>query len=91
MQEVRIHESRCLRRRQCSLIFISSTLSCVLGSGPDTIHLTQHSSPLNCSFLFVVFVIFFVLFLFSMLSLKLCRCYPDIVLSSGPRTGLVTT
>ena len=60
MQEIYPHESRCLRRRKYRLIFISSTLTCVFGSEPDTIHLTQHSSSLSCSFLFVVFILFFV-------------------------------
>ena len=47
MQEVHPHESRCLRRHQYRLIFIPSTLSCGIGSGPDTLHQTQHSSPLT--------------------------------------------
>ena len=47
MQEVHPHESRCLRRHQYRLIFIPSTLSCGIGSGPDTLHQAQHSSPLT--------------------------------------------
>ena len=48
MQEVHPHdESRCLCRSQYKLLFIPSTLSCVLGWGPDTVHLTQHSSLLR--------------------------------------------
>ena len=47
MQRVQPHESRCLRGHQYGLISIPSTLSCVLGSVPDTIHQTQHSSPLT--------------------------------------------
>ena len=47
MQEVYPHESRCLRRHQYRLISIPSPLSCVLGSGSDTIHQAQHFSPLT--------------------------------------------
>ena len=47
MQKVHPHESRCLRRRQYRLLCIESTLNWVLVSGPDTMYLTQHSSPLG--------------------------------------------
>ena len=65
MQEVHAHESRCLRRRQYRLIFIPSTLSCVLGSGPDAVRLTQHSGPLTYSFLLSFSFYFLFCFCFS--------------------------
>ena len=93
MPDPHVNESRCLRRCQYRLLFISSTLSCgILGSEPDTIiYLTQHSCSLDYSFIFVVFVLFFALFLFSMLSLERCRRSSDIYLSSRPRTASATT
>ena len=47
MQEVHPHESRCLRRHQYRLIFIPCTLSCGIGSGPETLHQAEDSSPLT--------------------------------------------
>ena len=52
MKEVLPHQSRCLQRHQYRLILIPSTVSCVLGSGPDTKHQAQHSSPLTKPFIF---------------------------------------
>ena len=49
------YESRCLRQPHFRLLFIPSTLSCVLGSGPNTIHQSQHSfSPLTKQSIFSI-------------------------------------